>query len=336
LGQIIFGLAAMMISGIIILGSLSFTFLENKSAIALVRESTNTLQVTAIRITVVPGEPTYTSIPPTPTPTIPPPLSCPPPAGWSAYDVQPDDSVASLADLLGYPVEIIAEGNCLLPASAIQQGMILYLPNPASPTPLSDSPTPAVQSGTAQTSKRTVNPPFQCGRPAGWTTYVIRHGDTLYNIAQRYYTTVDQLQRANCLSSTVIRVGRIIYVPNRATRTPYPTMTARPTYTLSPVAPTTQIPITMTAVPPTTIAPTTLAPTTAIPTTAIPTTLMPTTVVPTTIAPTEPPPTTVAPTSPPPTTSTPTEIPTTVAPTQPPPTTAPPPPPSETPPPTDP
>lgn len=325
--QIIFGFGAILLSGTIILGSLSFTLLENKPAIALLGESTNTLQETSIRMTVVPGEPTFTSVPPTPTPTIPPPVSCPPPEGWWAYDVQPDDTLASLADLLGYQVELIANGNCLTPGSLIQNGMILYLPSPASATPVSGTATATAKSSSGQAVRRTVSSPAQCGRPAGWTTYVVRYGDTLSKIALQFYTTVAQLQRANCLTSTVIRTGRIIYVPNRATRTPYPTVTPRPTFTPSTVAPTTYIPTTLaptTIVP--SIPPTTLAPTTSIPTTAVPTTAIPTTVVPTTQAPTTQPPTTVAPTTPPPTTSVPTtQVPTTVVPTQPPPTTAPPP-----------
>lgn len=322
--QILFGFLAILLSGIIILGSLSFTLLENKPAIALLGEITNTLQETAIRMTVVPGEPTFTSAPPSPTPTIPPPVSCPPPEGWGAYDVQPDDTLASLADLLGYQVDYIAVGNCLTPGSSIQNGMILYLPFPASATPLLGTATATAKSSSGQNARRTVNPTVQCGRPAGWTTYVVRYGDTLSKIALQFYTTVAQLQRANCLTSTAIRAGRIIYVPNRATRTPYPTVTPRPTFTPSTVPPTTNIPTTLA---PTTIVPS-IPPTTSVPTTAVPTTAIPTTAIPTTQ-----PPTTVAPTTPPPTTSVPTtQVPTTVAPTQPPPTTAPPPP--TTPPPT--
>lgn len=326
--QIIFGFAAILVSGILILGSLSFSLLENKPAIALLPQLTDTLQqVPAINITVFPGDPTFTLTSITWTPTLPPPVSCPPPMGWGSYDVQPDDTLASLADLLGYSVETIADGNCLLPSSSIQKGMILYLPYPASPTSLLGTATATAKSIAAQSSRKTVNTPFQCGRPAGWTTYVVRYGDTLSKIALQYYTTVGQLQRANCLTSTVIRTGRILYVPNRATRTLIPTATLRPSFTPTIIVPTTQIPVTVV---PTTVVPsippaTTIAPTTPIPTTSIPTTVPPTSPAPTTSAPTTPP-TTVAPTSPPPTTVPPTSIPTTVAPTQPPPTTAPPPP----------
>lgn len=324
--QVLLGFGAIIVSALLILGSLSFSLLEGKKpALALLPALNDTLQATALPITLEQGEPTFTAIPATLTPSIPPPANCPPPDGWQAYDVRPDDTLGSLADLLGYPVETIAAGNCLPIGSTLFAQMILYIPYPASPTAV--SPTSTTRAPEQQSSRNTSSSSQSCGRPAGWTTYFVRHGDTLYSIALRYYTTVSQLQRANCMNSTVLRVGKVLYVPNRATRTPYPTATLRPTTLIPPtLAPTTAIPTT--AIPPATSAPTTAVPTSAVPptanpTTAIPPTTIPPTVVPTTAVPTAPP-TTAAPTSLPPTT---------------PPTTVPPPPtvpPTFEPPPTDP
>jgi hypothetical protein len=304
-GQILFGFAAITVSAVIILGSLSFALLEGEQAIAQLSGTTDRLQSTAFQITVMPGEPTYTPVPPSPTPSVPPPVSCPPPDGWVAYDVKPDDTLTSLADLLGWSVETIASGNCLPSSSTLIAGIILYLPYPASPTP---SATEEEQQAPRQPAK----PSVQCGRPAGWITYIVRYGDTLYSIAQRYYTTVALLQNANCLSSTVIRAGKILYVPNVATRTPYPTPTPLPT-TLVPttLAPSTPAPTTLvpTIPPPTTQIPTTLAPTTPPATTVAPTTAIPTTVEPTTPPPDDPLPTAVMPTAPTPPTPVPTDPP---------------------------
>ena len=61
-GQMIFGLAAILVSGLIILGSLSFTLLEGKPEIALLPATTNISLETALKITIVPGEPTFTPI----------------------------------------------------------------------------------------------------------------------------------------------------------------------------------------------------------------------------------------------------------------------------------
>lgn len=263
------------------------------------------LQSTAFQITVMPGEPTFTSVPSSPTPSIPPPVSCPPPAGWAAYEVKPDDTLTGLAELLGWSVETVASGNCLLSSSTLMAGTILYLPYPASPTPTATAEA-------RQAPRQPAKPSVQCGRPAGWITYIVRHGDTLYSIAQRYYTTVALLQNANCLSSTVIRAGKILYVPNVATRTLYPTPTPLST-TLVPttLTPTTSMPTTIvpTIPPPTTQIPTTLAPTTPPATTVAPTTAIPTTVEPTTPPPDDPPPTAVLPTAPTPPTPVPTDPP---------------------------
>ena len=287
-GQIIFGFAAILVSGVIILGSLSFSLLEGKPAIALLPATSETPIETEIQSPSISAEPTNSPAPPSATPSIPPPVSCPPPEGWVSYEVQPDDTLASLAGLVGQSVDAIANGNCLPSSSSLLAGIFLYLPYPASPTP--GSPTPVAATRESPASHRPTSAPLQCGRPAGWTTYVVRHGDTLYNLAQRFYTTVAQLQRANCLNSSVIRVGRIIFVPNRATRTPYPSPT----------------PLSTTHVP-TTAVPSTMAPTTGVPSVPPPTTVAPPTTAPTTQAPTTPPPTTVVPTLPPTETAPPTD-----------------------------
>ena len=47
-----------------------------------------------------------------------------------------------------------------------------------------------------------------------WTRYVIQNGDSLSSIAQRYHTAITTLQRLNGLSSTFIRAGSSLVVPN--------------------------------------------------------------------------------------------------------------------------
>jgi len=56
----------------------------------------------------------------------------------------------------------------------------------------------------------------QCQIPSGWQAYVIQRGDTLSRIARAYGTSYPTLMQANCLSSTVIYPGWIIYVPPSA------------------------------------------------------------------------------------------------------------------------
>ena len=45
--------------------------------------------------------------------------------------------------------------------------------------------------------------------------YTVQPGDTLYNLAKRFVTTPAALQAANNLSSTALRVGQILEIPER-------------------------------------------------------------------------------------------------------------------------
>lgn len=85
-----------------------------------------------------------------------------------------------------------------------------------------------------------------CGPPAGWTTYVVRWGDTLGSLSRRLGVSVEQLRIANCLTSNVIYAGQTLYVPflpqistasPAASQTPPPTATAVPTQTSTPLPP---------------------------------------------------------------------------------------------------
>ncbi|MGD8903451.1 MAG: LCP family protein [Anaerolineae bacterium] len=69
--------------------------------------------------------------------------------------------------------------------------------DPAStPTPLATAVTP---------------PP--CTAPDDWTTHTVAEGDTLFSLAQKYDTDVETLKLVNCLSTDVIRLEEVLYVP---------------------------------------------------------------------------------------------------------------------------
>lgn len=44
--------------------------------------------------------------------------------------------------------------------------------------------------------------------------YIIKPGDTLYNIAKRYNITVDEIKRLNNFNNNMLKIGDIIYLPN--------------------------------------------------------------------------------------------------------------------------
>ena len=44
--------------------------------------------------------------------------------------------------------------------------------------------------------------------------YIIKPGDTLYNIAKRYNITVDEIKRLNNFNNNMLKIGDIIYLPS--------------------------------------------------------------------------------------------------------------------------
>ncbi|HEY2980488.1 MAG TPA: LysM peptidoglycan-binding domain-containing protein [Anaerolineales bacterium] len=142
-----------------------------------------------------------------------------------------------------------------LPPSATQ----VLFPSATSVIVTTSSPTPPLPTSTLSFGS--------CGPPFGWVhTYVVQAGDTLFRIAQNYSTTVAALQKANCKgSSTSIKVGEVLWIPNVAPRTPgvtvipdFSTSTPVPTdpltetalpFTSSPVPSNTPVPATSTPLP---------------------------------------------------------------------------------------
>ena len=44
------------------------------------------------------------------------------------------------------------------------------------------------------------------------TTYIVEKGDTLYSIANRFNTTVDELTKLNNLTSTNLKIGQELLI----------------------------------------------------------------------------------------------------------------------------
>ncbi len=162
-----------------------------------------------------------------------------------------------------------------LPAASSLSTMIvndLFHTSPT-PAPTNLEPTSTIIAATKVVPTRTsaplilqttAQPTEACGAPSGWVQYVIRAGDTLSSLSRAYGVSLQQIQSANCMGSSIgLYAGTVIYVPFYLPPS-YPTVvpTAIPT-----LAPTKQPTVKPTVAP--TIAPTT-APTVA-PTTAIPT-----------------------------------------------------------------
>jgi len=173
-------------------------------------------------------------------PTQPAASPCPMPAGWETYITLQGDNLKALADARQTTLENLVEANCMSGTTLIAH-IRLYLP----PAPTATA-TPLIPTATfTPTITRTL-----CAPPSGWIRYLVRPGDNLYQIATMYGTSWQNLQRGNCMGSSVmIYPGNSIYVPNVAPRftatstlfnpsaTPKPsptrTITVRPTITFT-------------------------------------------------------------------------------------------------------
>jgi hypothetical protein len=97
--------------------------------------------------------------------------------------------------------------------------------NTQAPLPVFDTPTPQpiiLATDTLSVPTATFPPPTSCPPPAGWIAITIQPGDDLVTLALRYQSTPENLLIANCLFSTDLPTGSILYVP------PFPTQTSVP------------------------------------------------------------------------------------------------------------
>jgi LysM repeat protein len=254
--QLSVGIIIGLVSAVLVVGGIFLSLAETFPSLATPTQIPPTLQLNFPTIT--PSLASAQSETPTATPTATqtaglassasssPTICAPPPAGWIQITLTAGDTVYSIAQRYRTTTELLSAANCLstleLPA-----GYLLLVP-----------PVPATV---------TVIP---CGPPFGWVrAYIVQPGDNLFRISISYGTTVAQLQRANCMGSSItIFPGQRLWVPNVPTRTPgitivpdfptatdtsqpvatteVPTSTDLPTATAS-LTPTTEVPPTPTA-----------------------------------------------------------------------------------------
>ncbi|MBX3057244.1 MAG: LysM peptidoglycan-binding domain-containing protein [Anaerolineae bacterium] len=180
-------------------------------------------------IPLVSATPTTTPFPtPIPTTTSPLPEECGAiPVGWVPTTVRPGENLMTLAIRSGTSEAAIIRANCLR-QDMLLPGLIIYLP----PAPPTRQP---------------------CGPPAFWVQYVVQPSDTMFSLALRHGTTVYAIINANCLSSSDLRAGQVIFLPPlRITATPLPPSPSPEIPSATPWPPTsTPFPPTNTPVPPT-------------------------------------------------------------------------------------
>jgi LysM repeat protein len=127
--------------------------------------------------------------------------------GWSPYIVKAEDSLSSLARQFDLSVNTIMEANCLSREQVIA-GQQIVLPQDQGSSPVA----------------------AECEAPSDWVQVILSSRDTLPKLARAHGTSVYRLMEANCLKSTNLMAGRIIFLPlvppegaNPTADSPHPT-----------------------------------------------------------------------------------------------------------------
>lgn len=116
-----------------------------------------------------------------------------PAEGSNTYTVKNGDSLWSIASKLNTSVAALKAANNLT-TNDLQVGQILKIPEPAIVPPTNDSN----------------------------VIYVVTPGDTLWNIAQKFNTTINAIKQLNNLSTDQLVVGQTLLIPSQTDQTTPP------------------------------------------------------------------------------------------------------------------
>ena len=106
------------------------------------------------------------------------------PISGNYYTVQRGDSLWSIAKKFGVTVNELKDANNLS-SNILSIGQLLKIPTQEQETTTSD-------------------------------TYIVKSGDSLYSIAQKYNTTVDELKKLNNLTSNLLSIGQSLKIPTKS------------------------------------------------------------------------------------------------------------------------
>ncbi len=174
----------------------------------------------------------------------------PPVGSGEYYTVQKDDSLWSIARKFGVTVAELKEANNLT-SDILQVGQLLKIPQIEEETPGLTETTYVVQRndslwsianrfGTTVAELKRINnltsDELQIGQilklssggatpPSENTTYIVKSGDSLWSIANKLETTVDELKRVNNLTSNLLQIGQVLIVPQKEQAPSNPTET---------------------------------------------------------------------------------------------------------------
>ena len=158
------------------------------------------------------------------------------PLGSNYYTVQKGDSLWSIAKKFGITVDELKSANNLA-GNLLNIGQNLFIPGKEAEIPSGNDITYVVQKGdslysiaskyqtTVDELKRLnnlTNNNLSIGQvliikkvtPTDSKTYMVQKGDTLYSIAQKFQTTVDNLKATNNLTTDTLSIGQVLVIPD--------------------------------------------------------------------------------------------------------------------------
>jgi LysM repeat protein len=165
------------------------------------------------------------------------------------YVVQPGDTLFSIAARFNVSVSELATINRIYDVNKVPVGMVLILPNPLPAgfvpvypsTAQSTGQNPGAATGGSYPSSAggtapIYTPPVVTYPPGTtittvttYTSYVVRAGDTLASIAQRFKTTTQAILSANAIANpNLIYVGQLLTIPRTTTKVVQPRAPSRP------------------------------------------------------------------------------------------------------------
>ena len=155
----------------------------------------------------------------------------------TAREFPPSPSVTPQISVSLEMTAAIAAPNQTSPVQASLTTNTITITPPSNSTVTETTPPTRTGSETASTTptpSRTATATHvatACNPPVGWISYIVQAGETLAVLANRHRTTVVNLQTANCLTTSLIFTGQLLYVPDNLPPTSSPTVTTTATIT---------------------------------------------------------------------------------------------------------
>jgi membrane-bound lytic murein transglycosylase D len=129
---------------------------------------------------------------------------------YKKHTVKKGQTMSSIARRYGVSTSSLAAANGLSTRARLQRGRVLLVPQKERVVAASSK---KKSSPSRPSTSRAAAAPAKGAGSSTPTSYKVRGGDTLYDIARRHGTTVQRIQNANGLDGTEIRAGQRLTIP---------------------------------------------------------------------------------------------------------------------------